>query len=167
MKMTMTVWFLVALFCGSTLSPHLMAKDSVGDLFNRVKPPTSEWKVGKNKKGDKEIGVKGKMPAINIGLKLQQDVPISAANFLDQVRTKIMSDPDYQGAEITLVHSQMVGGKTWDFFVIKRKDQINQEFWARSLSSDQMLNVLYTAVGNYYAQYRNDFLKVLDQAASD
>lgn len=166
-RLQMAVGLLLTLSCVSLFCAPLMAKDSGSDLLKRVKPPSSEWQVGKDKKWDKEIGIKGKMPAVNIGLRVQKDMPISAGNFLDQVRTKIMGDPGYQGAEITLVSSQKLGNTTWDLFVIKRKDEINQEFWARSFASDQILMVLYTAVGNYYGQYRNDFLQVLQQANGD
>jgi len=162
-----STWLLLALFCSSSFSLPLMAKDSIGDLFKRIKPPSSEWKIDKAKKGDVEVGVKGKTEAVNIGVKLQGDVPISAESFLDQVRSKIIADPSYQGPEITLVNSQMVGGASWNFFVIKRRDQINQEFWARPLSSDKILMVLYTAIGTYYEQYRGDLLQVLQQASSN
>ena|SRR5215813_1945979 len=162
-----TIWLLLALACGTTFSLPLMAKDSKSDPFKWVSPPSSEWKLRKVKKGEIEVGVKGKPKAINIGLRIQDDVPFTAGNFLDQVRTKLMADPGYQGADITQVDSKSVGGKTWNYFVIKRKDQIFQEFWARSLSSDRILNVLYTTVGNYYELYRNDFMKVLEQAAGD
>ncbi|MFO1464313.1 MAG: hypothetical protein U1F66_11100 [bacterium] len=146
-------------------TPRLFAKDLAGDLFKKVKPPTSEWKVGKDKKGDKVLGVKDKMKAVNVGLKIQVNMPVTTQYFLEQVRSRIISDPGYGGAEVTLINSQNLNGSTWDYFVIKRKDQVNQEFWARSLNSDQILMVLYTALGNYYPQYHEDFQKILEQAS--
>lgn len=164
-KATLCLFIGVILILSHSLSA--LAKDSVGEVFKRIKPPTSEWTVSKKKKGEVEVGVKGRTDAVNIGVRLQAGVPISVESFLDQVRTKILEDPSYQKPEVTLVNSQAVGGTNWSFFVIKRKDQINQEFWARPLSSDEILMVLYTAVGNYYPQYHEDLFKVLQQAAKD
>ncbi len=166
-RFQVTLWLLVAFSCITTFCLPLRAKDLADDLFKKVQPPNSEWKVGKNKKWDKELGIKGKMPAVNIGVRIQGEMPISAANFLDQVRTKIIEDPGYQGAEVTLIQSQKIGGTSWNFFVIKRKDEVDQEFWARPFSSDQVLMVLYTAVGSYFGQYRNDFLQVLQEVGAD
>lgn len=146
-------------------TPKLFAKDLVSDFLKKVKPPTSEWKVSKDKKADKEFNVKDKMKAVTVGLKIQPNLPVTAQYFLEQVRSRIMSDPGYQGAEISKINSQEVNGSTWNYFVIQRKDQVNQEFWGRAFTSDQILMVLYTALGNYYPQYHEDFLKVLEQAS--
>jgi|GEM_PF-2268656 len=165
-------WSLAVLFCGSIFSSPLMADESQ-DPFLGMKPPTSEWStrmVNKEElpagvKEELQIEVKGKEKAVNAGLRIGTDLPISSKSFLDQVRQRIAADKDYQGAEITSVKSKSVGGKQWDFFVIQRKDEIHQEFWARSISSDQILMLLYTALGNYYDQYHKDYNKILEQAA--
>ena len=146
-------------------APKLYAKDLAGELFKRVKPPSSEWKVEKNKKGDKELIVKEKKKAVTVGLKVQPNLPVTTLYFLEQVRSKLIADPGYQGAEFTIINSQKINGSTWNYFIIKRKDQVNQEFWGRSLTSDQILMVLYTALGSYYPQYQEDFYRVIEQAS--
>jgi len=138
-----------------------------------IKPPNSDWtlrKISPNEltagiAEELQIEVKGKEKSVNVGMRIGIDLPISAKLFLDQVRNKIAATDDYQGAEITFVQSQAVDGVTWAFFTIKRKDEVQQEFWARSITSDHILMVLYTALGSYYQQYRDDFQKVLKQAS--
>lgn len=168
-------WFF-ALFIGVFFfSLPLMSKESTKDPLKGLKAPTSEWSLRKFKSKELkpgieeefEIEVKQKGSAVNIGLRIGKDLPISSHDFLDQVRTQLAASKDYEGAEITFVKSQEAGGKDWDFFTIHRKDQIKQEFWARSISSDKILMVLYTSVGDYFEQYRNDFVKVLERAGRD
>ena len=105
--------------------------------------------------------------AVNVGLRVMKGVPIENQNFLDQVRTKAVEDPEVKGAEIGLIRSREIGGKTWNYFILKRKDEINQEFWARKLKPDEVFIVLYTAVGTYYDQYQPEFLKILETASKN
>jgi len=133
--------------------------------FSQVKPPNADWKLRKVSDTEIEVFLKSQPKTVNLGLKIMDGVPVGSQNFLDQVRSKGMEDPDTKGAEFGLVRSQEVGGKTWDYFILKRKDEIDQEFWTRKISADEVLMVLYTAVGAYYDQYHPEFLKVLEQAA--
>jgi len=93
------------------------------------------------------------------------DVPISAKAFIDQVRSKIMEKPDYKGAAVGLVGPKKVKGKTWDVFDIKRKDEINQQIWARKPSKNVVLMIIYTGAGSYYNQFHNSFMKLIKGAS--
>jgi len=152
-------------FLLTILSYPAMAKDPSEGLFKQIKAPSSEWKLRKVDQDELNLDVKDKPKAINIGLKIIENIPISAKTFLDQVRTKGVEDPDTQGAEFSAIETRPMGGLNWEVFVVKRKNEVNQEFWTRSISSDRILMVLYTAVGTYYPQYRPDLMKVLEQAA--
>ena len=140
---------------------------SVKNPFQAVKPPGADWKLIKVSSSEIQVALKSKPKAVNVSLKIMEGVPVDNEFFLDQVRNKCLEDPEAKGAEFGLVRLQEVGGKRWSYFILKRKDEVNQEFWTRKLSSDQVLMVLYTAVGSYYDQYRGEFLKVLEQAAKD
>lgn len=92
-------------------------------------------------------------------------VPISAKAFAEEVRLKISKKPDYEGAQIDLLSTKTVKGKTWDVFSIRRKDEINQEIWARKTSNDVVLMIIYTGAGGYYQQYHNDLMELVKQAS--
>jgi hypothetical protein len=135
--------------------------------FQHLKPPNDEWQLITVSPSEMTVAVQSKPQAVNVGVRTMGGVPIKSENFLDQVRSKGLEDPEAKGAEFTSVRSQKVGGKEWSYFIIKRKDEVNQEFWARKISDDEVLMVLYTAVGTYFDQYHSGFRKVLEQAAKD
>lgn len=89
------------------------------------------------------------------------DVPVSAKAFIEQVREKIIQKPDYKGAEVQLVKTETVNGKSWDIFNIRRKDEINQQIWAIKPSPSVVLMVIYTGAGGYYNEYHNDLMTLI------
>jgi len=165
--------FFAVLIVGSLLCLPVMAKDSSNDPLKGIKAPSSQLNLRKLSAAELQagieeelkLGVKDKADAVSIGLRIGKDLPIDSHNFLDQVRSRIKKNKEYEGAHLSPVQTQNLGGMDWDFFTIERKDEIKQEFWARSISSDKILMLLYTTVGSYYEQYRNDFMKVVEQAA--
>jgi hypothetical protein len=161
-------FFVVSLFIFFFLSVGPKSIQAKGrNPFYQVKTPDAGWKLRKVSASEIEVFLKSKPKAVNVGLRIMEGIPIESQNFLDQVRSKGMEDPDAKGAEFGLVRTQEVGGKVWNCFIMKRKDEISQEFWTRKLSSDEVLMVLYTAVGTYYDQYHSEFMKVLEQATKD
>jgi len=93
------------------------------------------------------------------------DVPISATAFIEEVRLKIMKKPDYKGAEVKLVKTKKVKGKTWNVFGIRRKDEINQEIWARKVGKNIVLMIIYTGAGGYFQDYHGDLMTLVKRAS--
>lgn len=142
---------------------NLHADPDLEGPLKKVKLPNKEWTFKEPEKENQRILHPVKIgQAVNVRVHTY-DVPVSAKAFLEQVRLKIISKPDYEGAEVQLLKSEKVKGKEWDAFNIKRKDEINQQIWGIKTSSDVVLMVIYTGAGDYYQEYHKDLMKILEK----
>jgi hypothetical protein len=131
--------------------------------LKKVKLPNKDWTFKDPEKENQRILHPIKIgQAVNIRVHTYE-VPVSAKEFLTQVRSKILEKPDYQGAEVQMIQSEQVKGKTWDNFNIKRKDEINQQIWGIKASSDVVVMVIYTGAGDYFKEYYDGLKKVLEK----
>ena len=129
------------------------------DPVEKAQLPNSNWTFERKEKTEGPAAimyVKKTGQAVNLRVHTY-DVPIASKAFLDQVRTKIMEKPDYAGAEVRIISSKEAGGKMWDVFYIKRKDDIAQEIWARKTDPNVVMMIIYTGAGGLYNDYYNDF----------
>jgi len=159
------------------LSPVLMAllfaipskARADADPVSKISLPNDGWTWKASDAGEpnaKTMYVKKTGEAVSVRLNTF-DVPISSNLFLTSVREKIMEKPDYAGAEVQMPVPKPMGGQTWDVFKIKRKDEINQEIWARKTGPGVVFMIIYTGAGDFYQQYYADFSKVLNQASAN
>lgn len=133
------------------------------DAVKNAKLPNGNWvwKAADPDEPDaKTMYVKKTGEAVSIRIN-SYDVPISAQRFLESVREKIMAKPDYAGAQVDLVNSKDVNGKTWSVFAIKRKDEINQEIWGRKMGGEAVFMVIFTGAGSYYNDYHGDLMEFI------
>ena len=136
---------------------------SPGSAVENAQLPNGNWtwkKPDPEEPGAKTMFVKKTGEAVSIRIN-NYEVPISAQRFLESVREKIMAKPDYAGAEVQLVSSREVNGKTWNVFGIRRKDEINQEIWGRKIDGEAVFMVIFTGAGTYYDQYHSDLMSFL------
>jgi hypothetical protein len=155
--------FPVILFVLILAQGALQAAPDLEKPLKKVKLPNKEWTFKDPDKENQRILHPIKVgEAVNIRVH-SYDVPVSAKAFLEQVRLKIIEKPDYQGAEVQLLKSETVKGKTWENFNIKRKDEINQQIWGIKFSSDVVVMVIYTGAGDYFKEYYDNLKKVLEK----
>lgn len=136
------------------------------ELGAKLTLPSSSWVWDKDYSGDDTIAgmfVQKTGKAVNLRVN-HYAYPDSAKQYLDAVRDKLMEKPEYKGGEFKLVERKMLGGKAWDYFKLKRKDNILQEIWSRKGDNGDMLFVMYTTAGDdLFNQYHEDFMVLLSQ----
>jgi len=136
--------------------PSVYAKPDLSGPLKKVKLPSKAWTFKEPEKPNQRIIHPIKIgQAVNIRIHTY-DVPVSAKAFLEQVRVKIIQKADYKGAEVQLIKPEVVKGKTWDTFSIRRKDEINQQIWGIKASPNVVLMVIYTGAGDYFNEYYKD-----------
>lgn len=133
--------------------------DAVSQALEKVTLPNNDWTWAKPEKDANSSRImypKKTGQAVNLRIH-SYEVPVSAKSFLEQVRTNIISKPDYQGAEVRLLINKTVDGTSWDVFEIKRKDEISQEIWGRKPNNNIVMMIIYTGAGSYFQEYYPQF----------
>ncbi len=137
----------------------------LSEPVQKVKLPSDAWVWDKPDQEDgtvKEMYVKQLGPAVKLRLSTYE-VPSSASEFVDEVRSKMIVKPNYVGAEVRLVETKPVEGQEWAAFSIRTKDRFDQEVWARKTDPNVVLMIMYTAANAYFNQYYADFMTLVKE----
>jgi len=140
---------------------------SIQDLRKLFKPPSAEWIPVKLTAPEDILNFDHKKLGKALNISGRSDpMPAEARVYLEETRTGLSQDrKNYEGAQINLVESASVAGKSWETFKVIARDGLKQELWTRKISPSQVVLFLYTGMGDSYDQYRGDFEKILVQAS--
>ncbi len=132
------------------------------DLFQNVKLPSATWQwVTSNVPDNKVMRVKNLGRTVELSLTTYNQVPESAKDFLEGVRSQIAAKPTYAGGEVQPLETRQLAGQMWAVCSTRTKDSVYQELWARKINSNQLLFISFTAVSGRFNQFYNDCLAVV------
>lgn len=155
--------FLLLKICSFYCLPSSLAGE---DFIKGLQSPGKQWGQNyKNSGTEVEFFLKKNKDLLNISARLFKNIPFTAQTFLTEVRKQMQGDSRYRGATLTAIRKQTFGGREWETFTVIADPELHQELWSRKLNQETVLVVLYTAVGNYYTDYRSAFDHVLRQTA--
>jgi hypothetical protein len=158
-----------ALVVALSLLPVAASAFSVKEIQTKVKLPSSNWTWDKEYTAtDVLVGMYVTQAGRSVSIRANYyDYPYSPKRYLEGVREKLMEKTEYKGGEFRLPEEKVIGGKTWAYFKLKRKDEINQELWSLKDSSGVVLFIIFTTAGDdYFNKYYPDFSNFISQISS-
>jgi hypothetical protein len=159
-------WVLVVGLC---LLPVAASAFSVKDVQTKIQLPSSAWTLDKEYTGnDVLVGMYVTQLGRAVSIRANYyDYPYTPTKYLTGVREKLMEKEEYKGGDFQVPQEKTIGGKTWSYFKLVRKDEIIQELWAMKDANGAVLFVIFTTAGNdYFKKYYSDFTNFITQISN-
>ena len=134
-------------------------------ILNKIKVPGPDWVAGELKAHGLLLRLEKPGHKASLGIRTQGSYA-TTHKIVEAARNFIMTRPDEKENEFSDIKNQEINQKSWSFFTIKRKNNINQALWSYTTKDNVNLIIIYTASGPDYDLYEKDLTNLLTQISN-